>query len=221
MRKIAMDGTGAMNNVTGLDTWPPRLHRAPRRRHRARCLWNTTGMDAPNSLVERSASGPDDHDGRGPRHHLQLDGQRSTPNAIHYYQSDDSYTISDRNVNLFVKVKRSGQLVWQLGGSSPKGQAFTVSGGTWMVNHGHHLLPNGNFLFFSNGAVQRRSAVAGAGVQPEHDVVDGDARLVDTQASGVNSAVLSDAQRLPNGNTLVTFSVGRHHPRGQPPPASS
>ena len=44
-------------------------------------------------------------------------------NAIHYNPTDDSYTVSDRNPNLFVKLTRRGQLVWQLGGKNPKDPA--------------------------------------------------------------------------------------------------
>ncbi len=204
MRKIAMDGTGAMNNITGLNTSHHDFTVLPDGGI-ATMLWNASGMDAPNSLIEWSASG-------------QITTlvanlntvYRSTggyhANAIHYHQSDDSYTISDRNVNLFVKVKRNGQLVWQLGGSNPIGQGFTVSGGTWQVNHGHHLLPNGNFLFFSNGPFNGNPP--SQALEYSLNTTSWTAtRVWSYQASGINSAVLSDAQRLPNGNTLVTFSV--------------
>ncbi len=174
----------------------------------ATMLWNSSGMDAPNSLIERSASGQMTTivanlntlyrgSGTGNSYHA---------NAIHYHQSDDSYTISDRNVNLFVKVKRNGQLVWQLGGSNPIGQAFTVSGGTWQVNHGHHLLPNGNFLFFTNGPFS--GSPPSQALEYSLNTTSWTAtRVWAYQSSGINSAVLSDAQRLPNGNTLVTYSV--------------
>ena len=205
MRKVAMDGTGAMA-VAGLEKGHHDFTVLPDGGV-ALCVWNTTGMDAHNSLVERSASGqmttivPD----------LTTVYTASSfhPNAIHYHSSDNSYTISDRNVNMFVKVTRGGQLVWQLGGSSPKGQAFTISGGTWMVNHGHHLLANGNFLFFSNGPFSGGTSQA---LEYSLNTTSWTATRVWQYAPGVNSPVLSDAQRLPNGNTLVTFStVGTIH----------
>jgi len=204
MRKIAMDGTGAMNNIVGLNTSHHDFTVLPDGGI-ATMLWSSSGMDAPNSLIERSASG-------------QMTTiipnlntiYRSTAgyhaNAIHYYPSDDSYTISDRNVNLFVKVKRNGQLVWQLGGSNPIGQAFTITGGTWQVNHGHHLLPNGNFLFFTNGPFN--GSPPSQALEYSLNTTSWTAtRVWAYQASGVNSPVLSDVQRLPNGNTLVTYSV--------------
>ena len=55
MRKIAMDGSGGMT-VAGLDKGHHDFTVLPDGGI-ALCLWNTTGMDAHNSLVERSASG--------------------------------------------------------------------------------------------------------------------------------------------------------------------
>jgi hypothetical protein len=211
MREVAMDGSGAAT-VSGME----KAHHdftVTKEGGIVSFLWTSTGMDAPNALAERSASGQVNmivpnmstlyrgSGGSGSGYH---------PNAVHWHESDDSFTVSDRNVNLFVKVRRNGQLVWQLGGSSPVGQAFTISGGTWMVNHGHHVLPNGNFLFFSNGPFN-----GGTSQAFEYSLNTSTwtaTRVWSYQAPGVNSPVLSDAQRLPNGNTLVTFStVGTIH----------
>ena len=30
-------------------------------------------------------------------------------NAVHYYASDNTYTVGDRNPNLYVKVSRTGR----------------------------------------------------------------------------------------------------------------
>ena len=105
-----------------------------------------------------------------------------------------------------MKITRQGQLVWQLGGKDPKDpkKFFSVLGGSWMVNHGHQLLPNGRFLFFTNGTL----------VAPVSEVRE---YQLDTAAmtatpvwsyrpSNLASPVLGDAQRLANGNTLVTIS---------------
>jgi hypothetical protein len=117
---------------------------------------------------------------------------------------------------MFVKIRRTGQLVWQFGGSNPRGQAFTGSM-SWQVNHGHHLLPDGTFIFLNNGPMSGGNAAA---LVYNLNTTNWTA----TKASweyrpGVNSPVLSDVQRLPNGNTLVTFSpAGQIHevsPSGQ------
>lgn len=72
--------------------------------------------------------------------------------------------------------------------------------GTWNVNHGHHVLPNGNFLFFNNGAAVRQSPVL------ELELTESEVTVVWCYASDYASGTLGDAQRLPNGNTLITYS---------------
>lgn len=122
------------------------------------------------------------------------------PNAILYHPEDGSFTISDRNPNLFVRITREGSLMWQLGGSNPRGNHFP---GRWSVNHGHHLLPNGNFLFFNNGS-------GGAGTSPVIELAldesNWSANEVWRYEGSGSSGTLGDVQRLPNGNTLVTYS---------------
>jgi hypothetical protein len=74
-------------------------------------------------------------------------------NSIHYHDSDESYTVGDRNASLYVKVTRDGELVWQLGGSSPKGKAFSGVM-PWAASHGHHLTIADTFALFSTSATQ-------------------------------------------------------------------
>ena len=203
--RIGMDGNNRENNLSGLTTSHHDFTPTPDNGI-ATMLWNTTGMDAHCSVVERSRSGTM----KTVVADLTTMYNSSTfhSNAIHYYASDDSYTISDRNPNLFVKITRQGQLVWQFGGTNPKDTTkfFMPSGGTWMVNHGHQLLPNGNFLFFNNGAMTGGTSMAR---EYKLDTATKTATSVWTyQASGANSPVLGDVIRLPNGNTLVTFSQG-------------
>lgn len=134
--------------------------------------------------------------------------QQCHPNAILYHPPDDSFTVSDRNPNLYVKIKRSGEVEWQLGGNNPLGPHIQKS---WSVNHGHHLLPNGNFLFYNNngdggGMGGPGSANASPVVEFALDVqaltADEVWRYVDDKGSGS----LGDVQRLSNGNTLITYS---------------
>jgi hypothetical protein len=126
-------------------------------------------------------------------------------NSILYHPGDGTYTISDRMANLYVKVDRSdGTLRWQFGGSNPVGDHIP---GTWSVNHGHHVLDNGNFLFFNNEGVG-----GGGGGSPVHEYeLDVEALTATevfsyTSAAGNSTSSLGDVQRLPNGNTLITYS---------------
>jgi hypothetical protein len=123
------------------------------------------------------------------------------PNAIHYYPWDDSYTVSDLNASLFVKISRRGELIWQLGGSNPKDASkfFTLQGiAPWVENHGHHLLADGRFVFFNNAAGMVRA------LQLDTETLT--ATALWSYPTMRRPFILGDAQWLPNGNVLVTES---------------
>ena len=204
IRQVSMDGLTTENDISGLASSHHDFTPLPGGAIAA-MLWNGPGTNAPNSLVERSSDGTlativSDFS-------ALYNAAAFHPNAIHYYPSDDSYTISDRDASLFVKITRAGELVWQFGGINPidPTKFFAVAGATWQVNHGHQLLDDGHFLFFNNGPP------GGPSIAREYalDTTTWTASSVWTyQAAGVVvSSVLGDTERLPNGNTLVTFST--------------
>ena len=124
------------------------------------------------------------------------------PNSILYHDADASITLSDRNPNMYVKVDyMSGNVIWQFGGSNPKGDHIQAS---WQVNHGHHVLDNGNFLFFNN------NGDGGVGASPVKeyslDTSALTAQMVWSYDAGLSSFSLGDVQRLPGGNSLITYS---------------
>jgi hypothetical protein len=170
----------------------------------ATLLWNSSGVDAPCSLVERADSGTM----KTVIANMNTVYNSSTfhTNSIHYYPSDDSYTLGDRNPNMYVKVTRAGALVWQLGGSNPKDMTKFFSGaGTWMVNHGHHMLPDGTFYLFNNGqGTGGSSTVRGFKLNTSSMTATSSFTY---SGSGVSSMVMGDVQSLPNGNILVTAST--------------
>ncbi len=43
-------------------------------------------------------------------------GVQPHANSIHYHADDDSYTVSDRDYNAYIKASRSGTKTWKLGG---------------------------------------------------------------------------------------------------------
>jgi hypothetical protein len=164
-------------------------------------MWNKSGTDAPCSIVEFTESGAMTTVVADVGATLYNSSTFHT-NAIHYYARDDSYTIGDRNPNLYVKLSRKGQLIWQFGGTNPKDATKAFSGvTTWQVNHGHHLTADGTFVFFNNNANEmwnyKLDTTSMTATQVMHYT-----------ASGAMSNVLGDAQVLPNGNILVTFSTG-------------
>ena len=123
------------------------------------------------------------------------------PNYLVYYESDDSFTLSDRNPNLFVKFRRDGTLLWQFGGSNPRGSAFSVSE-TWQVNHGHQLSEDGRFVFFNNGQMMSSAKV----MEFQLDESNMTASKLWEFSPGGSSGSLGGVQRLPNGHYLVTAS---------------
>nr|PZN21939.1 MAG: hypothetical protein DIU78_16560 [Pseudomonadota bacterium] len=134
------------------------------------------------------------------------------PNAVHYHPEDESYTLSDLYLEGFVKFTRSGELVWQLGGKSPKGPSFELVGlEPWVGNHGHHLTADGRFLFFNNDAPSANPAVPpnmrpSAIIEVALDENDWTATKTWDYSAELFSRQLGDVQRLPNGNVLVTYS---------------
>jgi hypothetical protein len=206
MRRVLMDGTMPENNLSGLSTGHHDFTVLPDNGI-AVIIWSNDC----SAIVERSATGQLTTVVANVNTIYQTDPSDCHTNAINYYPSDQSYTLSDRNVNLFVKIRRNGELVWQFGGNSPRGQAFTVSQ-SWQVNHGHQLMPDGKFVFFNNGPMGMSGTSAALEYQLNETSWTATKTSWEYRATGVNSPVLSDVQRLPNGNTLVTYStVGEIH----------
>ncbi len=169
----------------------------------AALVWNAPGSDPPSDLVIRSP-----------------DGTVTTPftiganlylsdtfhaNAIHYLPCDDSFTIADRNPNVFVNVSAAGVVQWQLGGACAGAPAGTrCSAQAWQVNHGHHLLDDGTFLLFNNTDTQDPAHVLEFKLNATPSALS--ATLDRDYTGTAASATLGDVQRLPGGNTLVTYS---------------
>ena len=201
VRTVAMDGSGAAT-LSGLQASHHDMTAIPG--GFATVLWNSSGTDAPCSLIERMDSSTTNTVIIANLSSVYNSSTFHT-NSIHYYPADNTYTLGDRNPNLYVKVSRAGQLIWQFGGTNPKDASKNISGaGTWSVNHGHHLLADGSFMLFNNGAMSGSSSVARVFKinQASMSATPG----LTYSMTGVNSNVMGDTQFLPNGNLLVTFS---------------
>jgi hypothetical protein len=112
-------------------------------------------------------------------------------NAIRYNQAKNLYTVSDRLSDIFA-IDRQGKLQWRLSDIVPN----QVYGGE---QHGHQLLANSILLFANVGGEGGSSAVI------EYSLPDG--KELWRYAPGIFSVWYGDVQRLPRGNTLVTFSM--------------
>jgi hypothetical protein len=176
--------------------------------------WSASGLDPESDLLVRNPDGSAQtlfHVGSnlyegGPS---AFGGNQHSyhSNSVSYHPADDSFTIGDRNPSAFVKVSSTGTPEWQFGGHCEHAKAPLCAPGTWDINHGHQLLADGTFLFFNNTAMGHTSPSNAL-----EFLLDPAQALVATslkQWSGSQSEhsdTLGDVQRLPNGDTLVTFS---------------
>ena len=127
-------------------------------------------------------------------------------NRIHYSFEKDWYTVSDRNKDALAVFTRTGSPITSIG-TTPKGewvqhiQAESAGlGGSWHVQHGHHVYADNKFVVFSN------DAEGGASVL--HYTITGNRATLDWKYSGAgDSKIQGDVQHLPNGNFLVTANL--------------
>lgn len=201
MRKVAMDGTGAENNIQGLNNSHHDFTVLPGGIIATVSWGSGGGGEPPSDLIERAPDGTITKVATLDQNFYNPGGQGFHANSILWHEADQSYTVSDRYPNLYIKLTRTGQLVWQFGGQNPVDQSKFISGGSWSVNHGHHLLDNGNLIVFSNG---------NGGQSPVIEFALDTQSMTATEVwryTGGTSNVLGDVQRLDNGNTFVTYSV--------------
>ncbi len=213
LRYVSMDGLTSGANLSGLSN----VH------HDFSVLaggaiavlsWVGSGLDQESDLLERSSDGSVKtlfHVGSN----LYAGGQSAFgggahsyhANSVAYHATDDSFTIGDRNPSSFVKVGRDGSLRWQFGGSCSAAKAPLCVPGTWQVNHGHQLLDDGTFLFFNNTLYGKTSPSSALEFMLNASTSFSASELEHWSGDGAeHSDTLGDVQRLPNGNTLVTFS---------------
>ena len=201
MRYISMDGEQGQQNVPGLERAHHDFTVMPGGKVAA-LAWATSGIDPESDLLIRSPDGTVTNAFRIGSNLYQSDTFHA--NAIHYLPFDDSFTIADRNPNVFVKVSATGTVQWQLGGSCDQAPAGNMcSAQDWQVVHGHHLLQDGTFLAFNNSYTDTSHVFEfKLSVTPSTFT----AALVKDYSGGGSSQTMGDVQRLPGGNTLITYA---------------
>ncbi len=201
MRSVSMDGEHEQRDVPGFENAHHDFTVMPGGKVAA-LVWRTAGVDPESELVIRAPDGSLTTAFEVGSNLYQSDAFHA--NAIHYIPFDGSFTVSDRNPNLFVKVSASGAPEWQLGGqceNAPAGSSCSPQ--SWQVNHGHQLLEDGTFVLFNNRSTETAHVFE---FQLDATPNSLSARLVEDYAGDAASSNLGDVQRLPGGNTLVTYS---------------
>ena len=123
-------------------------------------------------------------------------------NVIVYDRNDDTIVFSELDTSSIVKVSRdTGQVIWLM--SSQNSANATVSGISWVNQHGIHIIDEDHLLFFNNGSGPNSTAIE---AQLSINGGSGTATQAWSYPSSVTVQYMGDVQRLDNGNTLVTYS---------------
>ena len=202
MRYVSMDGEQEQQNVPGLETAHHDFTVMPGGRVAA-IAWRIPGIDPESELLIRSPDGTVSSPFPIGSNLYRSDTYHA--DAIHYIPFDDSFTIADRNPNVLVNVSATGTLKWQLGGvcdGAPAGDKCSPR--DWQVVHGHHLLDNGTFVVFNNSYTATSHVFEfKLNATPSSFA----ATLVKDYTGTGSSTNMGDVQRLPGGNTLVTYAT--------------
>ena len=200
VRRASMDGTTVLDRIAELDNAHHDSTVLPGGVV-ATLLWTSETSKA-SDLVERSPDGTvktvvriaDNVFPRKTEYHA---------NAVSYRAADDTYLVGDLTANGYVKMTRGGQAIWQFLVGCPSGSTTKCAAGDLLGNHGHHLL-DGSLIFIK--ARMNPSPVF------EYRLTETATSLSASQiwsyspSDDTGTAVLGDVQRLPNGNTLITYS---------------
>jgi hypothetical protein len=183
--------------------------------------YGTNGCDdiklrAPDGTITTIVNAQAAHGGTSPCH----------VNAIFYSKMDDTLVFSDLDNNCLTKITRTGTTVWVLNGGALNGpvSSFNDGGVVWQGGqHGFHILGLDDFVIFNNNS----TIPAGSGVRwtgtPALGTGTGSLAIevkLDLEAmtaaetwsyvtdgAAFADNILGDAQRLPNGNTMVDFAT--------------
>ena len=101
-----------------------------------------------------------------------------------------------------MKFKPDGKLVWQFGGSNPKGESFSGNN-SWQASHGHELDKDGRVILFNNGSGMGGASKVLAFKLDESKMTASKSWEKTTNGSSMS---LGDVQRLPDDHVLVTVS---------------
>ncbi|MFC1889426.1 aryl-sulfate sulfotransferase [Thermodesulfobacteriota bacterium] len=126
-------------------------------------------------------------------------------NTVYFDEVESSILINIRNLNRMIKISYpSGELLWTLGDGGDFGER--------LFSHAHDpmVLADGNILLFDNGLHRPESrAEYSRAIELVVDPDAGHAEIVweYRESPDFFSSAFGDADRLPNGNTLIADAV--------------
>jgi hypothetical protein len=125
-------------------------------------------------------------------------------NSIDYNVADQSVSVSCLGQNAYVKLTQDAKLMWVLGGNN--GQSDFSGDVHWSRQHGHHFVTPDRLLFYNNNGGGDSAETSSLAVELQLDLEHRTATRVWQYVGDTTSATFGDVQRLPNGNTLITYS---------------
>ena len=128
---------------------------------------------------------------------LQDDRNEWTHANSVWEEANGDLLVSFRNISTVVRIdRRTGEIVWKLGAPPLSGQ------------HAPYRLPNGNILLFDNGPHRLdESYPFSRAIEVDPATRDIVWKYQEPRTFNFYSPRISNAQRLPNGNTLINEGV--------------
>ncbi len=134
-------------------------------------------------------------------------------NAAVYSEADNSVYFSARSLSRITKIDWTTKAtLWSIGQNLPSGDAV-FGDNLFTFQHAPEVQPNGNILLFDNGNINqpltdpRQSAAIEMAflnpMNPSEPTVVWRYDMVDDMGDEVFAPFLGDADRLPNGNTMM------------------
>jgi hypothetical protein len=129
-------------------------------------------------------------------------------NACLYDSTDNSVIISVRNLSRLIKIDyETKAIMWSMGAELASGETM-FGDGFFSYQHAPELLPNGNILLYDNGGnelAESMSTSRAIEIALLPDSVNPDSAVIIWEYDlGFFTSSMGDADRLPNGNTLIT-----------------
>lgn len=119
---------------------------------------------------------------------------------------DDSYMlVSSRNQDAIFKVSLpDGKVLWKLGGQSG-GDFIVAPEDSFLRQHDPEIQPDGSILLFDNGLAEKREYSRALQLALDETSMTVTRVFEYRHDPDIFSPVWGDADRLPNGNTLILF----------------
>jgi len=123
-------------------------------------------------------------------------------NTVVYREEEQAVYVNSRHLDRLIKIDHpSGEILWSMGRGGDFGE------GLFSHSHDPQLLENGNIVMYDNGNHKEPIEYSRA-IEIAYDAVQGWAEVVWEWPNSPMffDPTMGDANRLPNGNTLITSS---------------